>query len=251
MEIIMKEQNDEITLKELFEIFIPKLWAIILVAVICAGALGCYSMFIKDDTYTSTASFIMVKTPTKYGNQSGSAAITTGLSASEIDAMQSMITMTEQIMKTNQYMNSVREALIEKDARYETVSVGYLRKVLSIKIVGEATVFDISAITTDPQLSYDITDVVYHTFPDVIRDYYEEYSISIKVIDPPLKAINRNARGTVRNAFIGGFAGAVLTALIVFVVAKLDIVIRNKEKLEQSFNIPVIGVIPTFNMEKK
>ena len=46
-----------------------------------------------------------------------------------------------------------------------------------------------------------------------------------------------------------GFAGAVLTALIVFVVAKLDIVIRSKEKLEQSFNVPVIGVIPRFETD--
>jgi capsular polysaccharide biosynthesis protein len=243
----MKERNDEITIKELFDIFLPKLWVIVLVAVLFAGALGVYSMFIKEDTYTSTASFIMVKTPTQYGTTSGSAAITTGLSASEIDAMQSMIAMTEQIMETNQYTTMVKEALIEKNPEYEFVSLDFLRKALSIKVVGEATVFDISAITTDPQLSYDITDIVYHTFPDIIGDYYEEYSISIKVIDPPVEEITRNARGTVRNAFIGGVAGAVLAALIVFVVAKLDIVIRTKEKIEQSFNIPVIGVIPRFD----
>lgn len=245
----MREQNDEITIKELFDIFLPKLWVIILVAAIFAGMLGGYSMFIKEDTYTSTASFIMVKTPTQYGGTSGSTAITTGLSASEIDAMQSMIGMTEQIMETNQYINSIKEALVEKDAKYEKISGATLRSALSIKVVGEATVFDLTATTTDPQLSYDITDIVYHTLPDVIGDYYKEYSISIKVIDPPLKAINRNPRGTIRNALIGGFAGAVLTALVVFIVAKMDIVIRSKEKIEQTFNIPVIGVIPRFESD--
>lgn len=243
----MKEHNDEITIKELFDIFLPKLWIIVIVAVLFAGALGVYSMFIKEDTYTSTASFIMVKTPTQHVGTSDSTAITTGLSASEIDAMQSMIAMTEQIMETNQYTTLIREALIEKNPEYDFVSSAFLRKALSIKVVGEATVFDISAITTDPQLSYDITDIVYHTFPSIIGDYYEEYSISIKVIDPPVEEITRNARGTIRNAFIGGVAGAVLTALIVFIVAKLDIVIRTKEKIEQSFNIPVIGVIPRFD----
>jgi capsular polysaccharide biosynthesis protein len=124
-----------------------------------------------------------------------------------------------------------------------------MRKLLSIKVVGEATVFDLSATTTDPVMSYDIMDVVYHTLPDLIGDYYKEYSISIKVIDPPVKEIGRNARGTIKNAFIGGFAGAVLTALVVFIVAKLDIIIRSKEKLEQSFDIPVIGVIPRFETD--
>lgn len=245
----MKERNEEITIKELIEIFLPKVWVIVLVAVLFAGMLGGYSYFLKDDTYTSTASFIMVKTPTQYNQETGTTAITTGLSASEIDAMQSMISMTEQIMETNQYLTSVRDELILRDARYESVTLDYLRKVLSIKVVGEATVFDLSAITTDPQLSYDISDIVYHTFPDVIKDKFDSYSITIKIIDPPLKANTANSKGVIKNAIIGGLAGAVLSMLIVFVVAKLDIVIRTKEKLEQSFNIPVIGVIPSFETD--
>ena len=245
----MKEHNDEITIKELLDIFLPKLWVIVLVAIIFGGMFGGYSMFIKEDTYTSTASFIMVKTPTQYGTPSGSAAITTGLSATEIEAMQSMISMTEQIVETTQYLSSVKEALVAKNPEYQSLSISHMRKLLSIKVVGEATVFDLSATTTDPVLSYDIVDVVYHTLPDVIGDYYKEYSISIKTIDPPVKEIGRNARGTIKNTLIGGFAGGVLTMLIGCVVAKLDFVIRSKEKLEQSFDIPVIGVIPRFEGE--
>lgn len=245
----MKEHNDEITIKELIEIFLPKIWIIALVAMIVGGSFGVYSMFIKEDTYTSTASFIMVKTPTQYGTTSGSTAITTGLNATEIEAMQSMISMTEQIMETNQYLSSVKEALVEKNPEYESLSVAHMKKVLSIKVVGEATVFDLSATTNDPVLSYDIIDVVYHTLPDIIGDYYKEYSISIKVIDTPVENISRNARGTVKNTIIGGFAGGILAMLVVFVVAKLDFVIRSKEKLEQSFDIPVIGVIPRFEGE--
>jgi capsular polysaccharide biosynthesis protein len=249
MENIMKEHNDEITIKELLDIFLPKLWVIVLVAIIFGGVMGVYSMFIKEDTYTSTASFIMVKTPTQYSTPGGSSAITTGLSATEIEAMQSMISMTEQIMETTNYLSSVKEALVAKNPEYQSLSISYMKKLLSIKVVGEATVFDLSATTTDPVLSYDIVDAVYHTLPDVIGDYYKEYSISIKTIDPPVKEIGRNPRGTIKNALIGGFAGGVLTMLIVFVVAKLDFVIRSKEKLEQSFDIPVIGVIPRFEGE--
>ena len=245
----MKNKSEGFSISDLVDIFLPKIWIIVIVAMLCGFAMGAYSLFVKEDTYTSTASFIMVKTPTQYGTTSGSTAITTGLSASEIDAMQSMIAMTEQIMKTNQYLSTVKEALVARNPEYEKLSVSYLAKLLSAKVVGEATVFDLSATTKDPALSYDIMDVVYHTLPGVIGDYYEEYSISIKVIDPPVKDISRNARGTVRNTLIGGFAGGVLAALVVFVVAKLDFVIRTKEKLEQSFDIPVIGVIPRFEGE--
>ena len=48
----MKKHNDEITLKDIFDIFLPKIWLIALVAVIFAAMLGGYTLFVKEDTYT-------------------------------------------------------------------------------------------------------------------------------------------------------------------------------------------------------
>ena len=213
---------------------------------IFAGLLGGYSMFLKDDTYTSTASFVMVKIPTQYNENSSSTAVTTGLTASEIEAMQRMISMSEQVIKTNEYLSDVKEQLVARDAKYESLSVGALRQMISIKVVGEATCFNLSVISTDAQLSYDVTDVVYHTFPGVIEDVFDSYSVTIKMIDPPLKASNANSKGVFKNAVIGGFAGAILSVLVVFVISKLDVIVRSKEKIENSFDIPIIGLIPRF-----
>ena len=245
----MKKQNEEITIKELIDIFLPKIWLIALITIVFAGALGGYSMFMKDDTYTSTASFIMVKIPTKYDGNSGSTAVTTGLNASEIEAMQYMIGMAEQIMETNDYLTTVKTALVERDARYQSVSVNALKSMLSIKVVGDATCFDLSVLSTDPQLSYDVSEVVYQTFPAVIEKYYSSYSISIKLIDTPVKATSANSKGVLKNAVIGGFGGGVLALLLVFVVAKLDVIVRSKEKIEQSLDIPIIGLIPRFESD--
>ena len=242
----MKKQRDEITIKELIDIFIPKIWIVALVAVVFAGLLGGYSMFIKDDTFTSKASFVMVKIPTQYNDSTGTTAVTTGLTASEIQAMQSMIAMSEQVVQTHEYLSSVKAQLVARDARYESVSVSQLRSMLSIKIVGEATCFDLSVVSEDSQLSYDVSDIVYQTFPDVIEDVFDSYSVTIKMIDPPRKASSANAKGTFKNAVIGGASGVILSALVIFIISKLDVVVRSKEKIENSFDIPVIGLIPRF-----
>lgn len=245
----MKKQYEEITIKELIDIFLPKVWVIVLVAVIFAGVMGGYAQFIKDDTYTSTASFVMIKIPTQYGETVNNAAITTGLNAAEIEAMQSMIAMTEQVMETTDYLTTVKEQLVERNPSYESVSIAQLKNMLSIEVVGEATCFELSAVSTDPQLSYDVTDIVYHTFPQVIGDLFESISISIKVIDSPLKAKAPNGKGVLKNVVIGGFGGAILTMLVIFVITKLDVIIRSKEKIEAGFDIPVIGLIPKFDNE--
>lgn len=242
----MKKQREEITIKELIDIFLPKIWIIALVAIVFAGMLGAYSMFLKADTYTSKASFVMVKIPTQYNDSTGTTAVTTGLTASEIQAMQSMISMSEQIIQTHDFLTKVKEKLVERDVRYENVTTAQLKQMLSIKVVGEATCFDLSVISEDSQLSYDVADIVYQTFPGVIEDVFDSYSVTIKMIDPPRKPASANSKGTFKNAVIGGVAGALLSALAVFVISKLDVVIRSKEKLENSFEIPIIGLIPRF-----
>ena len=44
----MNKQREEMTLKDLADIFIPKVWFIVLVAVIFEGAFGGYSMFFSN-----------------------------------------------------------------------------------------------------------------------------------------------------------------------------------------------------------
>lgn len=243
----MNKQNDEITIKELINIFIPKIWLIVLVAVVCAVLLGGYSVMFEKDTYTSKASFIMVKIPTQYNTSDGKDyAVTTGLNESEISAMQSMIAMSEQVMETSRYLATVKEELVRRDEAYEDVSIGQLKNMLSIAIVGSATCFDVAAVSTDPTLSYHVTDIVHDTLADEIEYVFASYSITIKDIDPPVEAISPDGKNTVRNALIGFLAGALLTMVIVFIVNKLDVVIRSRDKIETNFNIPIIGTIPRF-----
>lgn len=236
--------DDEITIKSLFEIFLPKLWLIVLLGVVFAGAFGFYSKFVKSDTYTSTAKFIMVKVPTKYNDEVTNAAQNTGINANEITAMQSLIEMAEQVMKTDDFLYKVRDELVKRDQKYSSFSPKVLRSMLSISLDGEGTVFDVKCISDSSKVSFDVTEVVYLTLPDVIKDVFSSYAIIIKDIQTPAEAESANSKNTMRNTVIGFIGGALLGFVAVFVVSKLDVAIRTREKIESNFDIPVIGVIP-------
>lgn len=237
-------ENDEITIKGLIDIFLPKMWLIVVIGVLFAGAFGVYSKFIKDDTYTSTAKFIMVKVPTKYSNEDTNTAQNTGINANEITAMQSLIEMAEQVMKTDDFLLTVKDELVKRNEEYSEYSVADLRSMLSISLDGEGTVFDLKCVSGSSQISFDVTEVVYLTLPAVIKDVFDSYAIIIKDIQTPSEALAPNSKNTTRNTIIGFLAGVLLGMVAVFVVSKLDVVIRTKEKIESSFDIPVIGVIP-------
>ena len=50
------------------------------------------------------------------------------------------------------------------------------------------------------------------------------------------------------NALIGVLIGAVVSMLGIFVYSIFDVVIRDKKKLEDNFDFPVLGVIPRYDV---
>ena len=69
-------------------------------------------------------------------------------------------------------------------------------------------------------------------------------NLTPEIFDKPDEPPTANPKGTVKNAIIGFCIGGVLSAASIWIYSALDIVIRNKKKIEEYFEIPVIGVIP-------
>lgn len=218
-------------------------------ALVFAALLGGYSIFIKDSTYTSKSTYVMVKIPTQYTDQDHNTAVTTGLSAAEVEAMQLMIEMSEQVLETTSFLTVIKDEVKARNPEYSSITVGQLEEMISIKVVGEATVFDISTTSKDPKLSYAVALVVEDLLPEKIEEVFSSYSVQIKHIDEPRLSTAPNSKGTFRNAVIGLLGGAIVSMLVVFIIAKLDVIVRTKEKLEEQIAIPVIGVIPHLDEE--
>ena len=239
----MKKQTDEISIGDLIDVFVPKLWLIVIIGMLLGGFLGFKTMLFEPDTYTTTGKLLMNKVPTKYPDEVSNSPQSTGINANEIEAMQKLISMSEQIMKADDFLLKVKNRLAEVDPRYSDVSVEQLKRMLSIGTVGEETVFAIKAVSTDPELGLYVAKIVYEMLPGDIISTFNSYAIDIKEIETPSVA-KLNGKSVVKDAAIGFIGGALLTMAIIFIVFKLDVLIRSKERLEDNFDIPVIGVIP-------
>lgn len=233
----MKKQNGEITIKDIINIFIPKLWFILLIAALCAGAVG-VATSMKKDTFTSSCTFSMGKTPLDNTD-----ATNTGINSAEIEAMRSMIESSQYILRSASFCSNVINKLNVKYDEFEHVQVAEVQKMLTVNLLGEATFFSIEAKSSDPELSHAIAGIVFEEFP---KAYMERFSYAIKIegLDYPAVPSAPDNKNVTRNAVIGFAGGAIVSALIVFLIVKFDVVIRSREKIEENFNIPILGVIP-------
>lgn len=231
----MNNKKDEITAKKLVEIFLPKLWIVALVSILFAVIFGGYSELFQKDTFTSSGKFMVIKVP--YDDDDSK---TTGLNSNEVLAMQSMIANSKEIINTNDFCSTVLSSVKDGDLNMTT---GQLMSAMSVTLCNaETTCYYFNVTTTNNRWSYEIAEVA----GELLRQQFIDMGYAIKIvrIDSPRIASAPDSKNTTRNVVIGFAAGLILSLLCVFFISKFDVVIRSREKLENTFDVPILGVIP-------
>lgn len=236
----MKKQNDEITIKGLVDIFLPKLWIIALVSLIAAALVGGYSYFLKSETYTSRAKYMVVKIPSNVN------ADVTGVNMQEVEAMQHMVANAREILNTQDFCEKVVE---DEALQSYNLSPKQIMNMLSVTLSNNQTTCYYLAVTSgNSEISYKVAEVAGELLTESFINM--GYAINIERIESPREAKEANAKNTVRNTVIGFAAGFIASMLVVFVIDKFDVIIRSREKLEDNFDLPILGVIPRLESDE-
>ncbi len=225
----MIKQKEEISISEIFHIFLPKLWLICLVGIICGMVVGIYSKFIKDETYSSFSTMYVYKSDSN---------VTTG----DMTVAQDMVELYKIVLTSNDFLNSVifqMETLYGENYNLTTSSI---KKSLSISTYGKNGAFRIVVTTTNPELSYQLASCIEEYALPAIMNAIPN-ALSVTILESP-KVAGPNSNNTLRNSALALFVGAIVAAVVVFCVNIFDVVIHDKKKIEDSFDIPILGVIP-------
>ena len=235
----MRKENEEITLQALGDIYIPRLWIIALVAVIGAILMGAYTFFIQKPTYTSTVEFC---TRAEEGN-----ADTT-----DLNYAQTMVGTFSEYIQLVGFRKHVIDKLYAledngvKKYDEEDVDIEDLLRMVSISQKGKTSLFVITVVAEDREISEDIASIIEVELPIKLKDDLKHTAEVESYIHFPEEP---DGKGTVKNAVIGFLAGAVLSVVAIFFIVRLDTTIRSKKKLEDTFDLPVLGVIPGISAE--
>lgn len=239
----MKKRNEDFTLKELINILIPKLWIIAIVSIVFGAVMAAYSLFIKDDTYTSTTRIHVIK------------ATSIDFAVSDVEFASSYLETYVEVLTIPDFLTEVLEVFKDNHASYEKEEGDFEKKgwdkLQPSKIKGyissstKQDILSISVTTEDPLLSCGIADSIASVFAKGDFLAYEKEVVKVKTLQQPYPQ-GANSRRTVLNTFIGLIAGAVVSMIAIFVINMFDVVIHDKKKIEDNFDIPILGVIPRF-----
>ncbi len=234
----MKKQNEEINLKDLIGIFIPKLWIILVVSILLSAVLGAHAMFLQQDTYTSKASIMVSKSNS------------TSINASDIDLSSMVIENLEAVIFSSKFM-----AIVGSDIELKygySLTPKYLNSVIKLTPNGKTATFDITVTTDDAEKSWAIAEAVTEhimgeTLFNILPENFGVITMS-RYEDPGPGA--KNGKGVVTKLLIGFLIGAVVSMVVIYVITIFDVVIHDRKKIEDNFDLPVLGVIPRYDIEE-
>lgn len=130
------------------------------------------------------------------------------------------------------------------------LGTSYINGTITAKAVASTNLFSLSVQSTDPQDAYDILSAVIQCYPEV-ASYMVDYSQVVMKQYPTLPTSPINSLNLVRPACIGAFLGAVLSLVLLLVLARLRKTIHNQSDLSQTTNLPLFASLPSVRLKRR
>ena len=240
-------KKKEVTIKDLAELLLPKLWIVVIVSILasCFAFFGSY--FLKDDTYTVSSQFYVDSAPDVTEEK------TTG---DNIVVARYMLENYKVILKSELFLNKVLEKIKTDDQykAYRNLTVSQISSMMTISHYEDTEVFYISVTTIDAKLACTVLTLVHEVATTQMRDVVDNAVIfKIKSLENPTNPDNsgsvpKNSKHEVRNAFLAFLVAAVMTVVCIWIYSFFDVVIRDKKKLIDNVDVPILGVIPRHDL---
>lgn len=222
--------EEEIDLREIFEVFwSKKLWIILATILgIIFGAV--YTGFIVVPEYSSSVTLVLTKAT------DNSNLIEEAITQSDITLNQKLISTYGKIIKSKAIINKVindLELTMDYNSLYENIDV---------ESVANTDIMEVTVTTRDPNLSAKIVNYITEVFEtEVERIYNIKNTFVIDNGEVELKPVNVN---WVKNIAIFTMVMVIFAMMIIFIVYFFDTSIKSKADAEKLLGIPVLAVIP-------
>lgn len=231
------EKGIEIDFVELFFRLIENLKWIILAAALGAFAFGLYTRNCVAPTYQSTAKLYVV-------NSSDSAINLTDLNIGDKIADDFV-----QVFRNRDVYDQVVIHMKEKYDVELKSSFGAIQSMMSISVIPDTRILQITVTSGDPVLSYQIATAY--------ADMAKEFIAGIMGMDKPTDfekariAAGPSGPNLSRSVIMGFMFGAAIAMAIIVIQFIVDDRIRTAEQLQKSIGMPTLGMMPIQGNERK
>ncbi len=222
-----------------------RVWIIILAAVLVAGGAFIYASKFQTPKYSAKIQ-LMVKNAAKAESSVEDVEYILSLTATELDAAQSLVVTYKEILVGATTMNQVIDLINE---RYEVpqedaYTPEKLASMIKVEPVEETALMAITVTADNPKNAAIIANCIAEVLPSRVTDETLELKPLAVVDKADEEAVKQVAPNPTSSAVRGGIIGALLAALVLAVIAVIDGSIHDEDYILKTYNYPVLAKIP-------
>lgn len=230
---MVDEDYDTIDLLEVLNVVRQHILIIALVTVIAAVAGFAVSKFVMVPKYESSA-LMIVNT-----RQDTTANVT----SDQINSATKLVSTYSIIIKSDTVLQQVINNL------GLNLTYSELKDRVTVSAVDDTQVMQITVLSDNPEWARQVCEQITLISPDVILESVE--AGSVKLISQASVSLTPVSPNVLRNTGIAGMLGLVLSVGVVVLRELLDNRIKSEEDVRKYLELPVIGVIPDYEMGGK
>ncbi len=224
----MMLEEDTIDLIELLKDIWHHKIMMILLMLVCAGAMFANMTYLTADTYTSEGILYI-------SNKKEAMMDYEVIQKNDIDTSRSLSTTYIEILKTASFIDDVAE-------NTEKYTGEQLKKMVKIESINETELLRITVTADNGYDAYNIVNIILEKAPNKLTGIYKNGEVEI--VDPPKFPEMPDDKGVIVKTLIGAVIGLFLGAFIVFIRSFFDTKVRSAEMAAKRYNVSVLGELP-------
>ena len=228
----MNRNEETIDLLQLAAALWKKAWAIALTAAVFGIAALLYTVMFIKPLYKAEALMYVNSSNISVGNTKLS------ISQAELNAAQTLVDTYIVIMNTRTTMEDV----IQQSGVPYTYEEMMEKKMVRAAAVNGTEVFSIEVTSTSPKEAELLANTIARILPEKIASIVE--GSSARIVDYAVEPVKKASPSISRNTMLGVLLGMMLSCGVIVVLELLDEQIHDSDYLIQTYEIPVLAVIP-------
>lgn len=234
-------RNNEISIGILWKVLRARFLYLLIALLIGVGLAFGYSKFLATPQYSSTAQFLVLNT----------ASSSTATNSSYLQGTEMLAANYAQYAGGNVFVEKVVGQYNAENGT--SLSPEAVVSRVSANPVEETAIFRVRITSSDPAEAYGLLQIYEANLPTELSaldddpDKPEENEIiSVKLISHGRQASRPDSPNTKLNMVLGGFLSAFAVYIVFLLVTILDKTVYHEESLKETFDLPVIGHIPSW-----
>ncbi len=236
----------EMSIVDVFSLLRKRWWIIGGLAAICGAAMFLFTSLTYVQEYAASATIFTNNGA--YISQQIAGNSDNKVNASDLTASVSLVPTYLELLRSERLADEVATKVAWDNPKYSKVTYEDVKDIISFSDREDTTVIDVRSVSTDKELAKIVVAAYLEIAPGFLSEMLGADNVASMLDNPRVSTLSS---GALSDGLKVALIVAVLVCAAIILISVLDQRIRSEEDFVTNYDVPILGIIPVFDIPSK